>query len=193
MARKTFPAFPAHAQPVILRIWQEAHYLIQCWPRSQPVCASITVSSEPSLHASAICLIHGMPLTFNNVFPFDTGAALYWTPYNQIPEHRSVTKSICARWVATLGINLPGRCVGGLPTFYAAYQGIKHSSTRNINVSANQIEYKMFLSAWQFIHSIQFNSSKQRMIEQRNCHRKSVNIKSCLGDSIQRLYLIGET
>ena len=22
---KTFPAFPAHAQPVILRIWQEAH------------------------------------------------------------------------------------------------------------------------------------------------------------------------
>ena len=25
MAGKTFPAFPAHAQPAILRIWQEAH------------------------------------------------------------------------------------------------------------------------------------------------------------------------
>ena len=25
VARKTFPAFPAHAQPTILRIWQEAH------------------------------------------------------------------------------------------------------------------------------------------------------------------------
>ena len=25
VAGKTFPAFPAHAQPVILRIWQEAH------------------------------------------------------------------------------------------------------------------------------------------------------------------------
>ena len=25
MARKTFPAFPVHAQPAILRIWQEAH------------------------------------------------------------------------------------------------------------------------------------------------------------------------
>ena len=24
-SRDTFPAFPAHAQPVILRIWQEAH------------------------------------------------------------------------------------------------------------------------------------------------------------------------
>ena len=24
---KTFPAFPAHAQPAILRIWQEAHWL----------------------------------------------------------------------------------------------------------------------------------------------------------------------
>ena len=27
---KTFPAFPAHAQPTILRIWQEAHWGI--WP-----------------------------------------------------------------------------------------------------------------------------------------------------------------
>ena len=26
VAGKTFPAFPAHAQPAILRIWQEAHY-----------------------------------------------------------------------------------------------------------------------------------------------------------------------
>ena len=134
-----------------------------------------------------------MPFTFNNVFLFDTGAALYWTPYNQIPEHRSVTKSICARWVATLGINLPGRCVGELPTFYAAYQGIKHSSKHNVNVSANQIEYKMFRSAWQFIHSIQFNSPKQHRIKQLNCHRKSAKIKSYLSDSIQRLYLIGET
>ena len=25
MREKTFPAFPAHAQPAILRIWQEAH------------------------------------------------------------------------------------------------------------------------------------------------------------------------
>ena len=25
VAGKTFPAFPAHAQPTILRIWQEAH------------------------------------------------------------------------------------------------------------------------------------------------------------------------
>ena len=25
VAEKTFPAFPAHAQPAILRIWQEAH------------------------------------------------------------------------------------------------------------------------------------------------------------------------
>ena len=28
MAGKTFPAFPAHAQPAILRIWQKAH---SCW------------------------------------------------------------------------------------------------------------------------------------------------------------------
>ena len=27
MAGKTFPAFPAHVQPAILRIWQEAHWL----------------------------------------------------------------------------------------------------------------------------------------------------------------------
>ena len=26
VAGKTFPAFPAHAQPAILRIWQEAHW-----------------------------------------------------------------------------------------------------------------------------------------------------------------------
>ena len=26
MAGKTFPAFPAHARPAILRIWQEAHF-----------------------------------------------------------------------------------------------------------------------------------------------------------------------
>ena len=25
---KTFPAFPAHAQPAILRIWQEAHFML---------------------------------------------------------------------------------------------------------------------------------------------------------------------
>ena len=34
MAGKTFLAFPAHAQPTILLIWQEAHYLNQCWPDS---------------------------------------------------------------------------------------------------------------------------------------------------------------
>ena len=26
VAGKTFPAFPAHAQPAIVRIWLEAHY-----------------------------------------------------------------------------------------------------------------------------------------------------------------------
>ena len=26
-AGETFPAFPAHEQPAILRIWQEAHYI----------------------------------------------------------------------------------------------------------------------------------------------------------------------
>ena len=31
VARKTFPAFPVHAQPAILRIWQEDHCLNQCW------------------------------------------------------------------------------------------------------------------------------------------------------------------
>ena len=86
------------------------------------------------------------PSRSTNVFPFDTGAALYWTPYDQIPEHTSVTRSICAKWVETLGINLPGRCAGELPTFYAAYQGIKHSSKSNFNVTANQIEYEMFWS-----------------------------------------------
>ena len=30
---KTFPAFPAHAQPVILRIWQEAHSTGTTWKR----------------------------------------------------------------------------------------------------------------------------------------------------------------
>ena len=32
VAGKTFPAFPAHAQPAILRIWQEAH--AGCWLQS---------------------------------------------------------------------------------------------------------------------------------------------------------------
>ena len=31
---KTFPAFPAHAQPAILRIWQEAHWLWGSYPYS---------------------------------------------------------------------------------------------------------------------------------------------------------------
>ena len=29
MAGKTFPAFPAHAQPAVLQIWQEAHMAIR--------------------------------------------------------------------------------------------------------------------------------------------------------------------
>ena len=28
---KTFPAFPAHAQPAILRIWQEVHITVSLW------------------------------------------------------------------------------------------------------------------------------------------------------------------
>ena len=31
VAGKTFPAFPAHAQPAILRIWQEAHWGRSAW------------------------------------------------------------------------------------------------------------------------------------------------------------------
>ena len=29
VAGKTFPAFPAYAQPAILRIWQEAHQIVK--------------------------------------------------------------------------------------------------------------------------------------------------------------------
>ena len=35
VAGKTFPAFPAHAQPGILRIWQEAHGMTPPWPYNQ--------------------------------------------------------------------------------------------------------------------------------------------------------------
>ena len=31
VAGKTFPAFPAHAQPAILRIWKEAHVCVTTW------------------------------------------------------------------------------------------------------------------------------------------------------------------
>ena len=40
MAGKTFPAFPDHAQPAILRIWQEAH-------------------ASPKLVIPLVCMIHG--------------------------------------------------------------------------------------------------------------------------------------
>ena len=36
VAGKTFPAFPAHAQPAVIRIWKEAHYvtLLSWWGES---------------------------------------------------------------------------------------------------------------------------------------------------------------
>ena len=42
VAGKMFPAFPAHVQPAIWRIWQEAHYIICClwnikFPNNQKV------------------------------------------------------------------------------------------------------------------------------------------------------------
>ena len=42
-----------------------------------------------------------------------------------MPEHISVTKSVCGKWVADLGFFLLGKC-GGHEYFYGAYGGIKY-------------------------------------------------------------------
>ena len=44
---KTFPTFPAHAQPAILRIWQEAHGMTSPWFTEIPV--QFTYSCFPTV------------------------------------------------------------------------------------------------------------------------------------------------
>ena len=52
---KTFPAFPAHAQTAIFRIWQEAHYRISCGlaPKlilnSKPLTSRLPITSSTHL------------------------------------------------------------------------------------------------------------------------------------------------
>ena len=55
---KTFPAFPAHAQPAILRIWQEAHGSVKSRPKRKKVflqgSSSPSTSPSPSPSSSSL-------------------------------------------------------------------------------------------------------------------------------------------
>ena len=56
MAGKTFPAFPAHAQPVILRIWHHKRPMLVCWQvrfchsESETYKEAKSIMSEPTYH-----------------------------------------------------------------------------------------------------------------------------------------------
>ena len=62
VAGKTFPTFPAHAQPAILRFWKEAHGLCRNW--------SLTVSTTSIVFLkNNTCYV--MSFTFSSYQPFD--------------------------------------------------------------------------------------------------------------------------
>ena len=97
---KTFPAFPAHAQPAILRIWQEAHDAIvnnysPVSPRYESgpcFCREVTSRrhcQRASILSHKICLTgwHGTP-------------SLEWSSHNRTsnPETRSSSHRL-ACWV----------------------------------------------------------------------------------------------
>ena len=53
VAGKTFPAFPAHAQPTISRIWQEAHHMTVPGVKKLPWTRRIkSTSTQPLLHTT---------------------------------------------------------------------------------------------------------------------------------------------
>ena len=64
VAGKTFPAFPAHAQPAIVRIWQEAHAL-----RRQTPIYSWIISRTADLQRTtrSVCMLF---VYFNYIIPF---------------------------------------------------------------------------------------------------------------------------
>ena len=75
---KTFPAFPAHAQPAILHIWKEAHWPDNiCWPCG----ISFRAYRVPPLRRK---LLNRCLLSF---FPLETGVTCTWmsilTPVEQ--------------------------------------------------------------------------------------------------------------
>ena len=70
-AGKTFPTFPAHAQPVIFRIWQTAHWSTSCHhsPRPQPP-QTPTLSHDQNVHP---CWYPGLKFTtFLRILEKDT-------------------------------------------------------------------------------------------------------------------------
>ena len=121
---KTFPAFPAHAQPTILRIWQEAHCLM--W------------HSNPKTHYFA-CIIHYR----NNI------SRLYGGPpitKEQIPEQRfHVTTPSCTmasnkKYYARHSI--PYTCMGFVKTWHFGsseftFRLFKTLSHANANTSSS--------------------------------------------------------
>ena len=50
-----------------------------------------------------------------------------------MPDHTSVTKHVCGKWVEELGIYLPGKCGSG--TFYGAYLGNMYYSDVSAEVN----------------------------------------------------------
>ena len=66
------------------------------------------------------------------VFNFDLFKALYWIAKSQMPEHASVTRDVCARWIEELGIYLPGKCpinTAFHDHFFGAYMGNQYIET----------------------------------------------------------------
>ena len=65
LAGKTFPAFPAHAQPAILRIWQKAHgfhpYNVLFKTRENPCCLLWLTQRDACIvlyHLALSCMMH---------------------------------------------------------------------------------------------------------------------------------------
>ena len=79
---KTFPAFPAHAQPAILRSWQEVHgslMVLTHWCLvTKMSCKELESSSEAMNNVCCKWISNGFFVTTTTHLIFNTGRAL-WT------------------------------------------------------------------------------------------------------------------
>ena len=172
MAGKTFPTFPAHAQPVISRIWQEAHTACACSASSKLTNAEILsighrriVFSEIWIKMQIFSLKWSFRIVVCKIAAIMFRASMYRLPTPPIPQWSRVV--IQARWpmanvlslMASTTTPTPGiRVIPGPPCMAVPYYSVRRvdgGALRRRRVSVRTVMTSCrFLHYWPFVMRI---------------------------------------
>ena len=100
-------------------LWNATYQFLIKFKKMLPICTGVI---DKTIYLHRFWLI----VEYIFVFHFDSGSALYWVSYSQMPDHNSVTSGVCGTWIGTLCFFLPGKCGGS--SYYGAYHNIKYQS-----------------------------------------------------------------